>query len=171
MSRRGRPYKVHDELDQLSQIIGDRDHSALQAVINSHGIDAFDRDNRTALIWASFFGQADLVKWLLDNRANVNFQDGIGFTGLHYCGQEQYLEIATILLKNGADPNITDKHGNTALWTSLFNAKGNFEVVRVLVLNGADPILVNVHGRSTNDLAITIYKKNLNELLEQEPDS
>ena len=56
------------------------------------------------------------------------------------------------------------------MWTALFNAKGNFDVVRILVLNGADPILVNAYGRSPDDLAITIYKKNLNELLEQEPD-
>lgn len=166
MGKGGRPYKVHDDLTRLRGVVENGDKNALQKIVQNHGIDAFDGDKRTALIWAAFFGQIDLIKWLIDSGADINWQDRIGYTGLHFCGQEQNVAVAKILLDNGADPNIKDEHGNSALWTALFNARGNFETVKVLRVHGADPTPKNLHGRSPNDMAVTIYKKDIDELLE-----
>jgi ankyrin repeat protein len=67
---------------------------------------------------------------LIGKGANINHQDGIGCTGLHFCGLEQCFEVAKLLLENQGNPNIKDKHGNLPLWTALMNAKENFELVK-----------------------------------------
>jgi ankyrin repeat protein len=57
---------------------------------------------------------AKMVQLLLDNGIDVNHQDVDGCTALHFAiGEEQY-ELAKILLKNGANPAIVDKRGETA---------------------------------------------------------
>ncbi|PTB97207.1 hypothetical protein C9994_03925 [Marivirga lumbricoides] len=165
MGKGGRPSKVHEDLTQLRQLVEDGDEKSIESIVQNHGIDASDGERRTALIWTSFFGRTELLKWLIDNGANLNFQDRIGYTGLHFCGQEQNAEIANVLLDKGADPNIKDEHGNSPLWTALFNAKGNFETVKVLRSHGADPTPKNIHGRSPNDMAKTIYKMEIDELI------
>lgn len=165
MGKGGRPYKVHEDLTQLRRLVEDGEEGSIRTVIKNHGIDAYDGDKRTALIWSSFFGKVDLLKWLIKYGANPNYQDRTGYSGLHFCGQEQNIEIATILLDNGADPNIKDEHGNSPLWTALFNAKGNFKTVKLLRFYDADPEPKNLHGRSPNDMAKTIYGKEIDELI------
>lgn len=49
--------------------------------------------------------------------------------------------------------------------TALFNARGNFEMVKLLRAYGADPVPKNLHGRSPNDMALTIYQKEIDELI------
>ncbi|MDN5216020.1 ankyrin repeat domain-containing protein [Fulvivirgaceae bacterium BMA12] len=165
MGKGGRPYKIHKDLTKLSGLVEDGDDNAVRKIIQNHGIDSFDEDKRTALIWAAYFKRLDLMTWLIDNGAEVNYQDRNGYTALHFCGQEQITEVAKILLDHGADPNIKDEHGNSPLWTALFNARGNFEMVKLLRAYGADPVPKNLHGRSPNDMAMTIYQKEIDELI------
>lgn len=167
MAKGGRPYKVHEDLTQLRSAIMNGNNVFIEKIINIHGIEAFDGDKRTAIIWSSFFGQIEILKWLINKGANVNHQDKIGYSSLHFCGQEQNIEVAKILLENGADPNILDEHDNSPLWTALFNSKGKFDLVRLLRLKGADPNPKNKHGRSPNDLAISIYTKEIDELIQE----
>lgn len=165
MGKGGRPYKVHEDLAQLRRAVQDLDHITIQAIIQNHGIDAYDEDERTALIWACFFGQTELLHWLIKNDADVNRQDKIGYTGLHFCGQEKNFEVAKILLDSGADPNMKDQHGNAPLWTALFISREDFKVVKLLREYGADPKSKNLHGRSPDDLAMTIYQKDMERLI------
>lgn len=117
-------------------------------------------------MYAAFFNNPDLLEWLIEQGADINFQDRIGYTALHFCGQEGHEEIAELLLENGANSNIRDEHGNSPLWTALFNAKDDFDIVRNLVKFGADPYEKNIHGKSPNDIAQTIYQSDLNDLLD-----
>jgi uncharacterized protein len=167
MGKGGRPYKVHEDLADLGSVVEQEDDTAVKTIVQKHGIDAYDGDKRTVLIWAAFFKKAELLKWLIGNGANVNHQDKSGYTGLHFCGQEKNFDEAKILLENGGDPNIKEEHGNSPLWTALFNAKGNFELVKLLRAHDADPLAKNQHGRSPNDMATTIYKKDIDELIRQ----
>ncbi len=165
MGKRGRPYSVHEDLTQLANLIEDGDKQAISQIVLTHGVNAYDGYKRTALIWSVIFSEIEILKWLIEKGAEVNFQDRTGYTSLHFCGQSQDLKAATMLLKNGANPNIQDEHGNSPLWTAFFNAKRNFELVRLLLTNGADPFHKNLHGRSPDDMALTIYKKGIEELL------
>ena len=67
------------------------------------------------------------IKFLIENKANINIPDNEGETPLHYFafkmeiddsdGREvnkYYYSVAQYLLKNGADKNIKDKWGRRA---------------------------------------------------------
>jgi ankyrin repeat protein len=54
-------------------------------MLEDHGIDAKDSDGRTALIHASFFWE-EFLQYLIDNGADTNHQDKIGYSALHHCG-------------------------------------------------------------------------------------
>lgn len=167
MSKGGRPYKVHEDLNYLRSAVMNGDISKVQEIINKHGIEAFDGDKRTAIIWAAFFGQINILNWLINNGADINHQDNIGYSSLHFCSQEQNAEVASILLENGANPNILDKHANTPLWTALFTSKGNFDLVKILRINGANPKQKNKYGTSPDDMANQIYNKKIDELINE----
>lgn len=167
MPKGGRPYKVHEDSSYLRSAIMNGDIIKVQEIVGKHGIDAFDGDKRTAIIWASLFGQIEILNWLISNGADVNHKDRIGNSSLHFCGEEQNIEAARILLKNGANPNILNEHENTPLWTALFNAKGRFELVKLLMINGANPTLKNKYGTSADDMAIKIYNKTIDELIQE----
>lgn len=167
MAKGGRPYKVHEDLNELRSVIMNGDKKLMKDIIAAHGIEGFDGDKRTAIIWASFFGQIEILIWLINKGADVNHQDRIGYSCLHFCAQEQNVEAARILLENGADPNILDEHENSPLWTAIFNSRGKLDLVRLLRLQGADPKPKNKHGKSPNDLAISIYNKEIDELIKE----
>ena len=108
MGKGGRPFKVHEDLNQLRSAAESGDVNRIKSIVKKHGIDAFDEEKRTALMWATFFGQLELLNWLIENKASVNEQDRVGYTALHFCGQEQNCEVAKILLDHGANPDLKD---------------------------------------------------------------
>ena len=56
----------------------------------------------------------DLIKYLIDKKANVNAQDNKGFTSLHRSAEMGFTEITKLLLNNRADKDISSQ-GFTAL--------------------------------------------------------
>ena len=61
---------------------------------NEHGF--------TPLMIATYYGHTHLVKYLVENGADVNAQDNRGWTSLRYAYYYNYKEIAEILLKYNA---------------------------------------------------------------------
>ena len=62
-----------------------------------------------------------------------------------------YLEIAELLTSSGADVNIRDSYGNTALhWASMY---GHLEIVQLLLCQGADMSIRANSGRTALDIA------------------
>ena len=62
-------------------------------------IESRDRDKRTALLNAVSGNNINLtlVRLLVENKANINAQDSEGFSALHYCAEENQIEIAEYL--------------------------------------------------------------------------
>lgn len=88
------------------------------------------------------------VKFFVDQGANVNLQDKMGFTVLKLaaCNKDQ-LATVKYLLKKGADVNLKDEYGNTALHNAVFYS-GNIDTVKALVRAGADTNLSNENGET-----------------------
>jgi ankyrin repeat protein len=70
----------------------------------------------TPLTSAAYQDNRDLVALLLAQpRINVNLQDVDGYTGLMWASEHGSLELVNLLVSAGANPNIKNKRGETAL--------------------------------------------------------
>lgn len=126
-----------------------------------------DRDGRTALIHSVIDGDISMISLMLnDGNTNINLQDRLGYTALHYAAQDYSEDICNILLEHGAEVDLQDIHGNTPLWKAIFNSKGRPEVIQLLLKYGADKHKKNKSDKSPYDLANTIANYNVSTFLE-----
>jgi ankyrin repeat protein len=89
----------------------------------------------------------EVVKFLLNNGCDVNYQNVDGIAPLHIANYKENIEI---LVKNGANLHIKDIEGNTPC--HLFALEGLNEELITLVSLGADPKIKNNAGDSALDL-------------------
>ena len=90
---------------------------------NGTDLHARDDTGTTVLMYASRGGDAEVVRLLLENGADldINKQNNTGRTALIFAadygfsGGEGGIEVARLLLENGADVNAQDNNGMTAL--------------------------------------------------------
>jgi ankyrin repeat protein len=112
-----------------------------------------------AMLKAANSGDVAAVEELLGrNRSLVAARDATGSTPLHRAAWKGHLEVARVLLANGADPNLQDRnehYGGTPLHAA---AHGNQKaVVALLVAHGADVHVRGPNGRTP--LEETAYHK------------
>ena len=96
-------------------------------------------DGFTALHFAAFFADAQVVEFLVTRGAEVDAR-GTGWmtgTALHSAASRRRADIAQVLLDAGADPNVRQAKGWTPLHSGAHN--GSAELVRMLLDAGADP--------------------------------
>ncbi|CDO74938.1 hypothetical protein BN946_scf184945.g10 [Trametes cinnabarina] len=78
-------------------------------------VNAVDEDGRTPLHWAASSGSEDIVRYLVDQGADVNRGDGGGWTPLHIAASGGFDEVVKELLGAGADVNARNEKGLTPL--------------------------------------------------------
>ena len=164
MAHPGRPQKCDPKVDNLRSDIRLGNYDVVKATLKEFGIDATDADGRTALINAVIESKVDFIYWLVDNGANINAQDRIGYSVLHYAGQNIQVGLAKYFLEKGTNPNLQDIHGNTALWTAIFNAKlptDDQGVVKLLLKFGSNPNLINKHGKTPKFMYQTFHNSDI----------
>jgi len=113
----------------------------------------------TPLHWAVDSNSVSIVRRLIEYDCDVNAIDETSswtplirlasVTGHAGVGQE--------LVDNGADVDIEDEEGKTALMQATVN--NHHELVKVLLDAGADPDKQNKTGRSSRDIAIAFDKR------------
>jgi uncharacterized protein len=79
--------------------------------------------------------------------------DAEGFTPLHFAAQEQAVDVVRLLVDHGADVNRANAHGNTPLFTAVFNSRGDGSIIELLRASGADPLRENLSGQTPVALA------------------
>lgn len=88
-------------------------------------------------------GQFEQLEQMLHLTTDVNYRRmGTGQTALMYCTCPQ---MAKLLLKLGADPNLQNRMGNTALHLAV--ARSNYPMVEVLVSRGASKRIKNHYAQ------------------------
>ena len=121
---------------------------------------------QTALTAAASFSYWDIVKVLLERKANINFQNGeYGMSALMYASESGDEEIAKFLIERGADVNLKDNWDFTALMRA---SKGGYDkIVRLLLKHGADPHAKNEDGDTALDLATRRNYQMIVDILQQ----
>jgi hypothetical protein len=109
---------------------------------------------RTQLHHCARKGLTTSVKRLLSIRnINVNVKNDVnGNTPLHSAAANGHIEIARLLLQNGADVNAKENDGYTPLHYAAF--QGHVDILHLLVENGADLEAQNKYGMRALQLAV-----------------
>lgn len=100
-------------------------------------------DGWSALQWAAYMDQLDVIKVLIENRANVNIRSRDRVTPLYWAVRRGNINAAKILIENGADVNIKLIHGE-----AILHSPGTLETARLLVDNGANVNAKDDYGRT-----------------------
>jgi ankyrin repeat protein len=121
----------------------------------------------TALVNSAQQGHKEVVKLLIDNRADVNLT-GSGVTALNAAARLGHKEVVELLIARGADVNLKGNNG----WPPIARAVqwGREQIIEILIANGAN---VNAlitsrryyKGKSALDVAIESKKIKLVPIL------
>ncbi|KAL8638857.1 MAG: hypothetical protein Q9228_004029 [Teloschistes exilis] len=136
-----------------------------------------DLDSRNAQGWtllheATWNGQEDIVRYLLDKGAAPTASNENGSNALHLATWKGHSSIVQRLLERAVDPNETNNEGETPLhqaaWLGYVDIvrlllddagdpdhrdDGSREVVRLFLNKGADPRIEDNDGRKPHSLA------------------
>ncbi|KAJ9583824.1 hypothetical protein L9F63_021827, partial [Diploptera punctata] len=126
-------------------------------------IDVIDKNNRTPLHLAAAQGHANIVWFLLGNKANMNICDKEGktpFLKAIECGHKETIQI---MLERGVDINTIDYTGNSGLHIAA--KQGFYEIASMLLKQGANFESSNNFGEFPLHIATVAENKDMVELL------
>lgn len=118
----------------------------------------------TAFINACSTGNATEVERLLREGAAADTRDKYGLTGLIWAGRKGRIEVAKVLLANGADIEGVDVRRRTSLFHAVTYKR--YEFVEYLVLQGGNTNPIDMHGWTPLDFACTNHNVKMARLLE-----
>ncbi len=115
-------------------------------------VNAIDNEGASPLVWSGVNNNAGAMKLFLSAGADVNESDSNGMTTLMHI-IEKYIEHGVsytnsiqFLIDSGANVNLTNKRGETALiGAALFGEK---EAIKILISAGADVNAVDLFGET-----------------------
>jgi len=103
------------------------------------------------LLWSSVSEKRmEIIKLLLQAKANPDIKDSDGITALRYAVSLHNTNIVKLLLEADANPDIQDSEGNTAL--IIASLWGQQDIVTLLLNAHANPNIMN----SYNETALSI---------------
>lgn len=112
-------------------------------------IDFKNEEGYTPLMIASYKGNTDIVKLLLEYNASVDITNNYNYTALIYACIYGNLDVVKILLEHKADMYIETKLEKNYLTTLMIACSQNYtEIVRILLENGYDPNYKNQRGET-----------------------
>ena len=103
------------------------------------------------IFWAATWNtDADVMKYLIDNGADVNakYQDGISTPLSKAVVFNSNVEIHQMLIENGADVNVKSDQGRTPLHDVFIWDKFDFDVMKLMIEKGADVNAKNDDGET-----------------------
>lgn len=131
------------------------DLTALKAEVEKDPsiLSTHSKDGYSPLGYAAYFGNTDVVEFLISNGANVNSSshNELHITPLHSACSYGFNSIASMLLEAGANPNAAQNSGVTPLHSAAHH--GNASLIKMLLVCGADSKLTLQDGKTPADLA------------------
>ncbi|RZL37950.1 MAG: ankyrin repeat domain-containing protein [Pedobacter sp.] len=153
-------------MNALFKMVSDGDLISLKNELNDNNINRLNVSSVNLLQNALKHKQDEIARYLINQGIAINHKDDVGYNALHYLAvYENDISLAELCLQKGADINATDNYGNSALWTAIFYARGNYNYVECLLRNNADVSVVNKSGKTPLDLALLLKFQGLIDLL------
>ena len=104
------------------------------ANLNAAGEGNSSRRRTTTLHNAAWRGDLELVRFLVENGADIDAKDVDGETPLHWAARQGHLAVVQYLVEQRADVNATNDHGTTP--RALAAQGGHTDVVAYLRSKG-----------------------------------
>jgi len=131
---------------------------------NPEVINFKNKSGYTPLILASYHGNVEVAALLAKHVREINVNSDSG-TALMAAVFKNDIEIAKMLLDLGADPNIADPNGTTALhYATRFS---NIDLIKLLIAYDVDINLRDSKGFSALDYALQAKNEPILELLKK----
>ncbi|XP_048503134.1 uncharacterized protein LOC104895928 [Beta vulgaris subsp. vulgaris] len=130
-------------LDDLSNAARNGDISFFESLsrkILSKVIKLRDKSGASLLHLAAVNGHCQLLKILIDadhGKTLIHDKDNEGYGIVHFAALSGHLDIARFVIDNGADIDVVNYLGETALHLAAIDINGT-EVAKMLVVHGAD---------------------------------
>lgn len=122
---------------------------ALVENMEQHGhqawVELVDEHYMTALFHSIKSGNIQIINYLLDHGANINYHDNANRTVLFYLNGN--VDIATLLLDRGIELNTIDNLGNTPLITHI-ERDTDHAIINLLINRNANVNIVNNHRKT-----------------------
>ena len=133
-------------------------------------VDAVDDNHSSLLHVASFYGNVEVVRLLLERGANTNVRNSEGQTPLHrilvkFEDKDVLGAIQLLLLEHGADVDALDNDHSTPL--HLASQYGSVRATRLLLEYGANVHLQNNDGHTPSQVASAKGHEELARLLSE----
>ncbi|PSN47903.1 hypothetical protein C0J52_03375 [Blattella germanica] len=103
-------------------------------------------NGNTPLHWAAEKGELDIIKHLVESRADINISNWEGNRPLHFAVRKCIIETVKVIIAVGADLNARNNHGETALHWAVW--KGTPETIKVIGDLEADINIRNNRGET-----------------------
>ncbi|XP_063216055.1 histone-lysine N-methyltransferase EHMT2 isoform X2 [Bacillus rossius redtenbacheri] len=112
-------------------------------------VNSLDEGRWTPLVWAAEHSHEDIVRFLLEKRADPLIRDAEQNIALHWSAFSGSVDITEMLLNHGADVNVVNAHGDTPLH---IGARQNmYDCVVLLLARGARTDIRNKTGKTALD--------------------
>jgi ankyrin repeat protein len=130
-------------------------------------INSYSKDGFTALHFASYFGQPDSARLLLEQgaKADAVASNPTQVMPLHSAASARNLDAARLLLEHGAPVNARQQLGWVPIHAAAQN--GDRAVLELLLKHGADPTIANDDGKTAAKVARDKGHSEIADLLEQ----
>jgi len=105
----------------------------------------------TPLYMAAYFGHLAIIKYLVDNGADINIQEPrAGWSPLHMAISEGKTDVVEYFINQGINWNMQTRYGETPLVLAFRKNKNNshLEIIKMLLIVGADITIEDVKGQN-----------------------
>jgi ankyrin repeat protein len=141
---------IEEKINSLLTASARGDVQSVDALLQSGDVSISSKDTmgRTSLHIACSDGHEELVKFLLEQKADPTAKDKLGNTPFNDCVRSKHDKVVAIIKQ--FDPNVTFKLSENETGVLMCQAAfdGRLEEIKRLIVNGADPNESDYDGRT-----------------------
>jgi ankyrin repeat protein len=152
----------------LFNAIDSNDIEKLEKLLTTENVNSFDSMGRSLMSKAIKTKDIKYIELLLKNGANPNLQNEATYMNspLMDCSNYNLVNVAKLLIENGADVDIQDKNGDPVIhWTAYYGQVG---FTKLLLDNNANAKMSSIHSdKGALQVALKEYRDSVVDLLLQ----